>query len=377
MHGVHVGKGRLYRRRRGTVSSYGSADELVVESMDEGVVIRNPPKVIHDSLVLRLSTLSKVYSLQHHGGVEEGFRREITPEDDINEFFSAKDPLIWQYLENYALGIFSLQNPIRRACVHCLYSSMFSWFIFFSICVNAILLAMDNPLSSKGDEFFATAEFAFNILFSVEFVIKLIALSGFGKIGGYFRDPWNRLDFAVLVVSWIPMLFSGSLNFSFIRIMRSFKVMKTFNNVPGLKRMVALFANVVPKMASLVYLLAFVFLFFGIFGKQLFQGALRQHCFPLEAYEIINGTAQAFPPSDYLCTLDGKYSGGLLCPGSTPKCSAYYPLSDDAIANPIENKYLNFDNTLFSFLSIFVVISLEGMILISMKYSEECVILCI
>ena len=218
----------------------------------------------------------------------------------------------------------------------------------------------DNPLSTKGDEFFAIAELFFNILFTTEFLIKLIALSGFGEVGGYYKDSWNRLDFLVLIVSWIPYLITGSSNFSFIRIMRSFKVMKTFNNIPGLKRMVALFANVVPKLASLVYLLGFVFLFFGVFGGQLFQGVLRQHCFPNEAYETALNSTLDFPPSDQLCSLSGKHSGGLLCSSESPECSAFYPQTDDAIPNPLENKFLNFDNTLFGFLTIFVVISLEG-----------------
>jgi hypothetical protein len=315
---------------------------------------------INDHLVTRLSTISRMYTAEQHLLGEDNGPRVITAEDDLNDFFLASDPLVWEFLEKTSLGYFTLENPLRRACVHCLLSSVFTWAVFCSICVNAVLLAMDNPLSTKGDEFFAIAELLFNVLFTIEFIIKLIALSGFGKIGGYYRDSWNKLDFVVLLVSWIPMLFSGSTNFSFIRIMRSFKVMKTFNNVPGLKRMVALFANVVPKLASLVYLLGFVFLFFGVFGGQLFQGSLRQHCFPDEAFETINGTVQAFAPSEELCTLDGRFSGGQQCLSDAPRCSAFYPLTDDAIANPHENKYLNFDNTLFSFLTIFVVISLEG-----------------
>lgn len=323
---------------------------------------------VDDFLVTRLSKISQLYTAeQKQKGLIDGeaIPRVITAEDDINDFFLASDPLIWEYLEKKSLGYFTLDNPIRRACVNCLLSSVFTWAIFFSICVNAVLLAMDNPLSTKGDDFFAIAELLFNILFTVEFVIKIIALSGFGEIGGYYRDSWNRLDFMVLLVSWIPMLISGSTNFSFIRIMRSFKVMKTFNNVPGLKRMVALFANVVPKLASLVYLLGFVFLFFGVFGGQLFQGTLRQHCFPQEAFDTVlssnsNSSLLDFPHSEELCSLDGIFSGGLQCSSDAPKCTAFYPQTDVALPNPHENKHLNFDNTLFAFLTIFVVISLEG-----------------
>lgn len=318
---------------------------------------------INDHLVTRLSVISQLYTAeqQQKGLIDgENIPRVITAEDDINDYFATSDPLVWEFLEKVSLGYFTLDHPVRRFSVHCLLSPIFAWTIFASICVNAVLLGMDNPLSTTGDEFFAIAELFFNVLFTVEFMIKLIALSGFGEIGGYYRDSWNRLDFTVLLVSWVPLLFSGSTNFSFIRIMRSLKVMKTFNNIPGLKRMVALFANVVPKLASLVYLLGFVFLFFGVFGGQLFQGSLRQHCFPEEAYEVVNGTLSAFSPSEQLCSLEGRASGGQQCLSDAPKCSAFYPHSGDAIANPQENKYLNFDNTMFSFLTIFVVISLEG-----------------
>lgn len=318
---------------------------------------------VNDLLVTRLSTISALYTAeQREKGLIDGNKilRVITANDDINDYFAVSDPLVWDFLEKKSLGYFTLDNPIRRACVNCLLSNVFTWAIFASICVNAVLLAMDNPLSTKGDDFFAIAELFFNILFTIEFFIKVIALSGFGEIGGYYRDSWNRVDFVVLVVSWIPLLISGSKNFSFIRILRSFKVMKTFNNIPGLKRMVALFANVVPKMASLVYLLGFVFLFFGVFGGQLFQGALRQHCFPEEAFDTTLNSTFDYLPSEELCSLNGKYSGGLQCSNDAPKCTAFEPLTDSALPNPYENKYLNFDNTIFSFLTIFVVISLEG-----------------
>lgn len=41
-------------------------------------------------------------------------------------------------------------------------------------------------------QLFRAAEFTFNSIFFVEFLIKLIALGGFNGKSGYFNDPWNR-----------------------------------------------------------------------------------------------------------------------------------------------------------------------------------------
>ena len=57
-------------------------------------------------------------------------------------------------------------------------------------------------------------------------------------------------------------------------------MLKTLNNVPGLKRLVKAVLDAMPRIISVFYILAFIFLLFGICGTQMFKGDMRQRCFP-------------------------------------------------------------------------------------------------
>lgn len=249
----------------------------------------------------------------------------------------------------------TLDNPIRKFCVHAMLNKWFDRIILLAICGNALTLAADNPLDDSNDDIFIVMEYIFNVIFLIEFMMKIISLGGWGEESGYFRDPWNRLDCIVLICGWLPLFLAafgvdGVNNFSFIRVIRILKILKTINTIPGLKRLVKAVLDAIPRLISVANLLTIIFFIFGILGTQLFQGALRRRCFPT------NVTA-GYVPEDDLCSGDGDL-GALQCPTDTPVCSEYFPGSKTPNSNL--NIYSNFDNTPVSFLTIFVVISLEG-----------------
>ena len=47
----------------------------------------------------------------------------------------------------------------------------------------------------------APGRYAFAAIFCTEMVLKMCALGLFIKDGGYFKDPWNRLDAIVVLAS--------------------------------------------------------------------------------------------------------------------------------------------------------------------------------
>ena len=276
---------------------------------------------------------------------------------------------MWYHLDALSMGLpkdtlsgwglchgITLENPIRIFCVDAMLHKWFDRTILIAIFANALTLAADNPLDETNDNIFIIMETLFNVIFLIEFVIKVIALSGWGEKSGYFRDAWNRLDCTVLLCGWLPIFLAafgvdGVNNFSFIRVIRILKILKTINTIPGLKRLVKAILNAIPRLISVANLLTIIFFLFGILGTQLFQGTLRRRCFPMPT------DGQPYGPNDALCSGDGDL-GAVQCPAATPICSEYTPGTDNPNSN--SNIYSNFDNTPVSFLTIFVVISLEG-----------------
>lgn len=98
-------------------------------------------------------------------------------------------------------------------------------------------------------------------------------------------------------------------------------MLKTVNNVPGLKRLVKAVLDAIPRLISVGYLLTFIFLLFGILGTQLYMGQLRQRCFPDDVRDEYPN--KSYDPVDALCSMDMSGSG-LQCP-SHFKCSQRYP----------------------------------------------------
>ncbi|GFH11380.1 EF-hand domain-containing protein, partial [Haematococcus lacustris] len=83
------------------------------------------------------------------------------------------------------------------------------------IIVNCITLALDDPSpafpSSTLGRNLAVANYVFIALFTVEAVLKIIALGFVLGPNTYLRSGWNCLDFLVVCVSFLDFTSLGNL----------------------------------------------------------------------------------------------------------------------------------------------------------------------
>lgn len=94
------------------------------------------------------------------------------------------------------------RGPIREFCVKIAIKKSFDNFILVCIILNTIVLALkwyDQP--SEMEAAFTYINIVFNIIFTIEAVIKIIALRS-----QYFRDAWNCFDFTIVVLSYIFLI---------------------------------------------------------------------------------------------------------------------------------------------------------------------------
>lgn len=122
------------------------------------------------------------------------------------------------------------------------------------------------------------SEIVFNIIFSIEMVMKTIAWGfiGAGK-HSYMKNSWNLLDFLVVVTGWVNVWVEAG-NTSALKALRLLKPLKAINSVPGMQIQVkALFASI-PSLLNVLALLTLMLFVFGILGMQLFGGKLRFKC---------------------------------------------------------------------------------------------------
>ncbi len=83
------------------------------------------------------------------------------------------------------------------------------------------------------------SSYTFTAIYTVEFLIKIISKGFFINSYTYLRDPWNWLDFLLIVLSYSTVLLTQlatgiPLNsLSSLRGLRVFRAFKTVNIIPG------------------------------------------------------------------------------------------------------------------------------------------------
>ncbi|XP_048872082.1 sodium channel protein type 4 subunit alpha-like [Brienomyrus brachyistius] len=203
------------------------------------------------------------------------------PLEDIDPFYYKnqrtfivlnKGKAIFRFNATSAVYILSPFNPIRRASIQILVHSLFSFFIMCTILTNCCFMAMSEPA-----QWAKYVEYTFTGIYTFESLIKILA-RGF-CIGPFtfLRDPWNWLDFSVIVMAYVTE-FVDLGNVSALRTFRVLRALKTISVIPGLKTIVGALIQSVKKLADVMILTVFCLSVFALIGLQLFMGNLKQKC---------------------------------------------------------------------------------------------------
>lgn len=156
-------------------------------------------------------------------------------------------------------------------------------FILWVIMANMISMALyrpTEPTDSAHNATLETVEFVFMIVFTVEMVLKLIALQL-----DYFADGWNRLDFIIVLsgyLMYLPGDITGNVKPSVFRTIRVLRPLRSIGMMPGVRLLIDALIMSLPGLGTLLVLIAFVYAIFGILGVQLFKELFLYHCVPLQ-----------------------------------------------------------------------------------------------
>ncbi|XP_034145276.1 sodium channel, voltage gated, type V-like, alpha b isoform X2 [Esox lucius] len=183
-----------------------------------------------------------------------------------------KGKAIFRFSATSALYIFSPFHPIRRASIKVLVHSLFSLFIMCTILTNCCFMAMSEPA------YWAKyVEYTFTGIYTFESMIKILARGFCVGPFTFLRDPWNWLDFSVIVMALLTEFVKVG-NLQALRTFRVLRALKTISVIPGLKTIVGALIQSVKKLADVMILTVFCLSVFALIGLQLFMGNLRQKC---------------------------------------------------------------------------------------------------
>ncbi|XP_070813053.1 sodium channel protein type 2 subunit alpha isoform X3 [Pituophis catenifer annectens] len=213
-----------------------------------------------------------------YGDIPPGMVSE--PLEDLDPYYSNKKTFIvlnrgkaiFRFSATSALYILTPFNPLRKIAIKILVHSLFSMLIMCTILTNCVFMTMSNP-----PEWTKNVEYTFTGIYTFESLTKILA-RGFCLEGFTFlRDPWNWLDFSVILMAYVTE-FVNLGNVSALRTFRVLRALKTISVIPGLKTIVGALIQSVKKLSDVMILTVFCLSVFALIGLQLFMGNLRHKC---------------------------------------------------------------------------------------------------
>lgn len=195
-----------------------------------------------------------------------------------------------------SLFIFGGTNPLRLFCLRLIQYSAFRGFILMCILLNSVLLALDEPLVNQPDttaNFMSVMDAVLTGIFTVEMVIKIIALGFVLHRNAYLRNGWNVLDCVIVVTSLLVTFVSLGGNVSALRVVRVLRPLRSINRVAKLKRLITGIFNALPAVADNVFLFLFILFVFAVGGIQLFLNDMSYRCY---IEDVPAGALTVVPP---------------------------------------------------------------------------------
>ncbi|XP_017923087.2 sodium channel protein type 5 subunit alpha-like [Manacus vitellinus] len=264
-----------------------------------------------------------------------------------------KKKTIFRFTATRALWILSPFHPIRRTAIKILVHSLFTLFIMCTILTNCVFMALtESSKTTSPSKLLKYVEFTFTGIYTFESLIKILARGFCLNEFTFLRDPWNWLDFSVIVMAYVGA-FSTWGSVSVLRTFRVLRALKTISVVPGLKIIVGALIQSVKKLANVMILTVFCLSVFALIGLQLFKGNLRQKCIK-NTTECGNKTWETYEmflnDSDDFAKKNGS-SDILLCGSGAGACPPGYKCCKIG-PNP-DYGFTSFDTFGWAFLSLF------------------------
>ncbi|XP_040297450.1 sodium channel protein type 2 subunit alpha-like [Bufo bufo] len=290
-----------------------------------------------------------------YGDIPPGMVSE--PLEDLDPYYANQKTFIvlnrgkaiFRFSATSALYILTPFNPIRKAAIKILVHSLFSMFIMCTILTNCVFMTLSNP-----PDWTKNVEYTFTGIYTLESLIKILARGFCLNKFTFLRDPWNWLDFTVILLAYVTEFVSLG-NVSALRTFRVLRALKTISVIPGLKTIVGALIQSVKKLSDVVILTVFCLSVFALIGLQLFMGHLRNKCVYLPNGSLpVNMSLDEYVEmnASVIYKVDGE-KDPLLCGESSDAGQCPESYNCTKVGRNPDYGYTSFDSFGWAFLSLF------------------------
>ena len=241
-------------------------------------------------------------------------------------------------LTGYSMGCLGPENRLRIEVAKLVRHRYFERFTLTAILLNSAAMAAEPANLRKGSTYFLVLfwlDILFTAIFATEALLKVVAQGLLNIPGAYLQSGANCFDGIVVVTSGVDLAISSSTSYDIgfvkvFRLLRALRPLRMISRLPGMRVVVGSLTRAVPGVITHFCVIVTVMLVFSIVFPQLFMGKLLQ-CNDLDVVHKADCVGEFVDPQ----------SGNLT-------------------ARELEKAYFNFDNTPWSFVTLFVVSTREG-----------------
>lgn len=171
--------------------------------------------------------------------------------------------------EGKALNFFDEENEIRQWIFDIVNHPRFERIMFIIVLGSCITLALEGPdVDDVVKNNVMILNWTWAVIFTIEFILKIIAYGLYKGRNSYLADPWDRFDASLVLFSWMSLLSSTSWLVA-LRALRSFRVIC---RLPRVKVVINSLIRAIPGIVTVLLFSLLLFFVFGIIFVNFFKG---------------------------------------------------------------------------------------------------------
>uniref|UniRef100_H2YKP0 Sodium channel protein n=1 Tax=Ciona savignyi TaxID=51511 RepID=H2YKP0_CIOSA len=204
----------------------------------------------------------------------------LEPIEDPDPFYKDKktflvlneNRLIFRFSKEKSLFLFGKDSKIRQRYTY------FNGLVIVTILLNCLVMMITGNDKPQWHIFTA--------IYTIEATVKIVGRGFALHRFSYLRDPWNWLDFIVILAAYILVIISQTSSsdsskissLTFLRAIRVLRVFKTVSVIPGLRMIVSALVASTKALKDAMLLSLLGFSMFSLVGFQFFRGTLHHKC---------------------------------------------------------------------------------------------------
>lgn len=184
-----------------------------------------------------------------------------------------------------------MSSRLRKLLYRTVKHDYFDNFIIMLIVLNSIVLVIDtyrDQINSENlDYALLILNYFFTILFTIEALFKSIAFGFVIDKNSYLRETWNQLDFIIVLVSLVDLIFRKQLDLGALTILRLFRALRPLrfitHNLLSLRLVVTALLESVSGILTVIVLLFMIWIMFGVLGTNLLKEKTKYCYFMIDS----------------------------------------------------------------------------------------------